>query len=151
MNRISPGLTQAHRPDRERLDAGVGRVGVGDVVQFQAVQCLVVGLGRFQQQVRLGRGEPLGQLGDAAEGDLCLADDRQVVIRCSSGPFMYSSTRTKPLITDLSLAGHSDCRAKARPMTTKNSIEPRLLAITKVLIERTWVSRMPSAVRGCRG
>ncbi|MNG09929.1 hypothetical protein D3C84_933700 [compost metagenome] len=69
-----------------------------------------------------------------------------VPIRLSSGPFMYSSTSTKPLITAGSLLGHSDCSARTRPMTTKNSIVPKLLAITKMLIERTWVSRMWSAV-----
>ncbi len=31
-------------------------------------------------------------------------------------------------------------------MTTKNSIEPKVLAMTKVLIERTWVLQMNSAV-----
>ncbi|MNH35099.1 hypothetical protein D3C79_957530 [compost metagenome] len=69
-----------------------------------------------------------------------------VPIRYSSGPFMYSSTSTKPLITALSPLGHKDCRASARPMTTKNSIEPKVLAMTKVLMERIWVSRILSAV-----
>ncbi|MNP09057.1 hypothetical protein D3C76_1011480 [compost metagenome] len=71
----------------------------------------------------------------------------RVVIKCSSGPFMYSNTSTKPLITVLSLLGQRDCSVSARPITTKNSIEPRLLAMTKVLIERTWVLQMLSAVR----
>ncbi|MNY27463.1 hypothetical protein D3C86_1613710 [compost metagenome] len=70
----------------------------------------------------------------------------KVLTRCSIGPFMYSSTSTKPLITAWSALGQNDCRASARPMTTKNNIEPRVLAITKVLIERTWVSQMKSAV-----
>ncbi|MCY1460378.1 hypothetical protein D9M71_779340 [compost metagenome] len=42
--------------------------------------------------------------------------------------------------------GQNVCRANARPITTKNSMEPKLLATTKIVIERTWVSQMWSAV-----
>ncbi|MNN18190.1 hypothetical protein D3C81_1313950 [compost metagenome] len=70
----------------------------------------------------------------------------RLAIRLSSGPFMYSSTSTKPLITAGSGLGHNDCMPSARPITTKNSIEPRLLAITKMLIERMCVSQIWSAV-----
>ncbi|MNE87491.1 hypothetical protein D3C80_1846960 [compost metagenome] len=59
---------------------------------------------------------------------------------------MYSSTSTKPLVTLLSPLGHNDCMARATAITTKNSIEPRALATTKMLIERTWVAQMRLAV-----
>ncbi|MCY1177944.1 hypothetical protein D9M73_182740 [compost metagenome] len=61
----------------------------------------------------------------------------KVLTRRSIGPFIYSNTSTKPLITAWSALGQKVCRARARPMTTKNSIEPKVLAMTKVLIERT--------------
>ncbi|MNI55835.1 hypothetical protein D3C73_1108100 [compost metagenome] len=66
----------------------------------------------------------------------------RVVTRYSSGPFMYSSTSTKPLSTALSVPSQNACRASARPITTKNSIEPKVLATTKVLIERMCVLQM---------
>ncbi|MCY1183236.1 hypothetical protein D9M73_238420 [compost metagenome] len=66
--------------------------------------------------------------------------------RFSSGPFMYSSTSTKPLMAAGFWLGQNACRASARPITTKNSMEPKLLAITKRVMERTWVSQMWSAV-----
>lgn len=66
----------------------------------------------------------------------------RVETRCSSGPFMYSSTSTKPLVATASARFQACWITSSSPMTTKNSIEPRLLAITKMLMERTWVSRM---------
>ncbi|MNO08186.1 hypothetical protein D3C81_2307130 [compost metagenome] len=59
---------------------------------------------------------------------------------------MYSSTSTKPLMTVLSALGQKVCKASARPMTTKNSIEPKVLAMTNVLIDLIWVSQIFSAV-----
>ncbi|MNH26386.1 hypothetical protein D3C79_864380 [compost metagenome] len=50
---------------------------------------------------------------------------------------MYSSTSTKPLMALGSALGQRNCRVRPRPMTTKNSMEPKLLAMTNVLIERT--------------
>ena len=70
----------------------------------------------------------------------------KVLTRCSSGPFMYSSTSTKPLITALSPLGQKDCRASAMPMTTKNNMEPKDLAMTNVLMDLIWVSQIFSAV-----
>ena len=68
---------QVHRAEAERGAAVHGREAVAHVHQLQAVEGLVRGVLCVEQQVRLGRVELFGQVGNAPEGDLRTTDDRQ--------------------------------------------------------------------------
>ncbi|MNP69472.1 hypothetical protein D3C76_1655720 [compost metagenome] len=54
----------------------------------------------------------------------------KVPSKCSSGPFMYSSTRMKPLSVAVPVLGHSAWKPRATPITMKNRVDPNPLAMT---------------------
>ncbi|RML22107.1 hypothetical protein APX70_02946 [Pseudomonas syringae pv. maculicola] len=66
----------------------------------------------------------------------------RAVISLSSGPFMYSITSTKPPSTVFSVVGHMAWKAMAMPITAKNSIEPKVSALTKMLAARMFERQM---------
>ncbi|MNF68135.1 hypothetical protein D3C84_499840 [compost metagenome] len=78
---------QVHRPQLEGLAARYLGEGVLHIAQLQALHGRNPLLAVIEQQVRLGRGEAFGQVGDTAEGDLCTADDRQVAQQVFQRPF----------------------------------------------------------------
>ncbi|MOA56049.1 hypothetical protein D3C78_1799580 [compost metagenome] len=55
---------------------------------------------------------------------------------------MYSITSTKPPSTVRSAAGHITWKAMARPMTAKNSIEPKVSALMKMAPARMLARAM---------
>ena len=69
---------QIDRAQLERLAALHGREGVLHVAQLQVLHHRHAFVGVIEQQVRFRRGEALRQVGNAAESNLCAADDRQV-------------------------------------------------------------------------